>query len=128
MAARILIADDDDSIRRLIATNLLAAGYEVIAAKDGKEACALFEKEAPDVVLLDVMMPGMDGFAACDAIRQLPNGANVPVAFLTAHGDARTVSLEHGPNDFMTKPMSRVDLLERVANLVRIKEIAEKMR
>lgn len=124
---RILIADDDPDIRRLLQVSLEAAKYEVIVGQNGQEALDLFKQHNPDIVLLDVMMPVMDGLTCLDRIRDLPNGAEVPVAFLTAQ-DTYAEAVKHGPNDFLTKPVARAELLARVGNLFRMKSLADKFR
>jgi OmpR family response regulator RpaB len=82
--SKILIVDDEISIRRILATRLSMAGYEVVAAADGLEALDIFSKEVPDLVVLDVMLPKLDGYGVCQKLRQQ---SNIPIIMLTALGE-----------------------------------------
>jgi DNA-binding response OmpR family regulator len=114
---KILIVDDDPSIREILSTQLSRLSFQTAAAADGKEAVELFKSEQPDLVLMDMMMPVMDGLAACQQIRALEKkGARVPILFLTAR-DTRHDQISSalcGGDDFITKPISLQDLRERV--------------
>jgi DNA-binding response OmpR family regulator len=126
--AVVLVVDDDEALLRLSATNLRAEGFTVVEAKSGDEAIARFVVDKPDAILLDVMMPQMNGFEACQAIRALPGGDMVAVAFFTAHGDSYDEALELAANDFIQKPVRRDHLIQRVRALVRTKRMAEALR
>jgi two-component system alkaline phosphatase synthesis response regulator PhoP len=118
LAEKILIVEDDESISELIEYNLQAAGFDTVTAFDGKTGLELAETEAPDLVLLDVMLPGMDGWDVC---RELRRKSNVPVLFLTAL-DAefdRVLGLELGADDYITKPFSPRELVARVKAVLR---------
>jgi diguanylate cyclase (GGDEF)-like protein len=119
-ADRILIVEDDDSLRRVLRIQLEAAGYEISEAENGLRALEVLERETPDLVLLDVMMPEMDGYTACKKIRDQRRLAQLPVIFLTAKDapESRIMSLGEGANDYMTKPYDRKELLLRVRNLI----------
>jgi DNA-binding response OmpR family regulator len=114
---KILIVDDDSSIREILSTQLSRLGFTTAAAADGKEAVELFATEAPDLVLMDMMMPVLDGLAACQQIRALEKkGTRVPILFLTAR-DTRHDQISSalsGGDDFITKPISLQELRERV--------------
>ena len=114
---KILIVDDDPSIREILSTQLSRLSFQTAAAADGKEAVELFKSEQPDLVLMDMMMPVMDGLAACQQIRALEKkGARVPILFLTAR-DTRHDQISSalcGGDDFITKPISLQELRERV--------------
>ena len=114
---KILIVDDDSSIREILSTQLSRLGFLTAAAADGKEAVQLFKSEKPDLVLMDMMMPILDGLAACAQIRALEKkGARVPILFLTAR-DTRHDQISSalsGGDDFITKPISLQELRERV--------------
>ena len=119
MAYRVLAADDDPVIQRLLEVNLELEGYEVRLAGDGQEAVEVARTFSPDVVLLDVMMPVMDGWAACEQLRADPDLQDVPVVFLSAR--AQDADLERGDEvggtAYLTKPFDPGDLLELVAEL-----------
>ncbi|MGI6252951.1 MAG: response regulator [Aminivibrio sp.] len=111
---KILIAEDDRAILTAVADLLESEGYEVIKSADGAEALELFRKTSPDLVLLDIMMPGMSGYDVCRAIRA--ENAAVPVIMVTAKGQEvdRVVGLELGADDYMVKPFGMAELLARV--------------
>lgn len=114
---KILIVDDDSSIREILATQLTRLEYDTAVAADGEEAISLFKSEKPDLVLMDVMMPLMDGLTACQKIRAgEKKGTRVPILFLTAR-DTRHDQLSSalsGGDDFITKPISLQELRQRV--------------
>jgi PAS domain S-box-containing protein len=114
--SRILVVDDTDDIRMLMTLILENAGYEVMTAADGAEALAVVRRDPPDLVLLDVMMPGMDGYAVCEQLKADEATQAIPVLFLTALSEieAETRGLELGAADFITKPISMGVLLARV--------------
>lgn len=118
MAERILIVDDEPRFLRLIEANLQTEGYEIIQAKDGKQAVDETVSQQPDLVLLDVMMPEMDGFQACERIREF---SNVPIIMLTAKGeeDQRIKGLNLGADDYIVKPFSAGEMLARVRAVLR---------
>ena len=109
----VLAVDDEAYIRRLLTVNLAADGYDVITAASGEEALKLLEEHQPDLVILDIMMPGMDGLELLEHIRER---SSVPVLMLTAKGDISCLSraLGGGADDFMTKPFSPQVLSARV--------------
>lgn len=117
--AKILVVDDEASIVNIISYSLMKEGYEYITANDGEEGLDLFNKENPDLVLLDIMMPKMDGYTVCKKIRET---SNVPIIMLTARADEvdKVLGLEMGADDYVTKPFSNRELMARVkANLRR---------
>lgn len=119
-AARVLVVDDEEDIRNLVAFNLRAAGMEVLFAGTGSEALAAIRRERPDLVILDLMLPEIDGVSVCEAIRNLPEISNTLVIMLTAWASdrARIVGLQAGANDYLTKPFSPRELVKRAQALL----------
>lgn len=114
---KILIVDDDPSIREVLSTQLGRLHYDTVTAADGEEAVALFKSENPDLVLMDLMMPRLDGLAACQKIRALEKRrSRVPILFLTARDTQhdKLSSALSGGDDFVSKPISLQDLREHV--------------
>ncbi len=130
MSARILVVDDTEAIVRLLEAKLTAEYYEVLTAHDGPTALAIAASERPDIVLLDVMMPGMDGFQVCRRLKDDPDTRHVPVVLITAlDGRAdRVAALEAGADDFLTKPIDDVMLFARVRSLTRLKAVIDELR
>lgn len=122
MAKRtILLVDDDPDIREFISFNLDKEGFKVETAKNGAEGVELCKKHKPDLVLLDVMMPGMDGIEACEMIRATPEIANTIIAFLSARGEdySQVAGFESGADDYITKPIRPKVLVSRIKALLR---------
>ena len=122
MSATILAVDDVPQNTRLLEAILAADGYEVTAASSGAEALERATNDHPDLVLLDIEMPGMDGFEVCRRLRESEGTAFLPIVMLTSHStDVRVKAIEAGADDFITKPFDQQELLARVRSLVRIK-------
>ncbi|MET0335921.1 MAG: response regulator transcription factor [Rhizobacter sp.] len=119
MPATILVAEDQTDIRELIAMNLRSAGYEVQTVGDGPAALASQDEQASDLLILDLMMPGLDGLEVCKALRA--RGRTTPILMLTAKATEldRVLGLELGADDYLTKPFSLAELLARVKALLR---------
>lgn len=117
----ILLVDDDSDIREFVTFNLEKEGYHVVTAKDGAEGVEAVKKHRPDLVLLDVMMPGMDGIEACEAIRSNPDIASTLIAFLSARGEdySQVAGFDAGADDYITKPIRPKVLVSRVKALLR---------
>ncbi|HEY5046710.1 MAG TPA: PleD family two-component system response regulator [Rhizomicrobium sp.] len=130
MTARVLVVDDILSNVKLLEAKLSAEYFEVATAFDGQEALDRIENQEPDIVLLDVMMPGMDGFEVCRRIKQNPKCAHVPVVMVTAldQSSDRVAGLEAGADDFLTKPVDDAALFARVRSLVRLKMLTDEFR
>jgi two-component system, cell cycle response regulator len=130
MTARILVVDDIEANVRLLQAKLEAEYYEVLTAPDGPSALAIAAAEKPDIVLLDVMMPGMDGFSVCRRLKDDIETRHIPVVLLTAlDGRAdRVAGLEAGADDFLTKPIDDVMLFARVRSLTRLKSVIDELR
>lgn len=118
MAKRILIVDDEPRYLRLLEANLRTEGYEVVTAQDGMQALDIFSSNPIDLVLMDVMMPRLDGFGATQRLREF---TNVPIVILTARGEEqdRVRGLDLGADDYLIKPFSATELLARVRAVLR---------
>jgi diguanylate cyclase (GGDEF)-like protein len=117
---RVLVVEDDASLRTMLRMQLERAGYNVRAAENGEQALEMIAEELPDLVLLDVMMPGMNGYEVCHALKSDITTANVPVIMLTARSEQedRIRGLSGGANDYLTKPYELEELLVRVRNIL----------
>jgi DNA-binding response OmpR family regulator len=125
MSERILVVEDELVLRETLEYNLNKQGYTVLSAGDGDRAVEVAREENPDLILLDIMLPGIDGFEVCRILRQ---EMNVPIVMLTARGDEvdKVVGLEVGADDYLTKPFSMRELLARVkAQLRRVRLLRE---
>jgi two-component system cell cycle response regulator len=130
MTARILVIDDLEANIRLLQARLSAEYYEVLTARDGPSGIALAAQATPDIILLDVMMPEMDGFAVCRALKEDPATRHIPVVLVTALDGRRdrVAGLEAGADDFLTKPIDDVMLFARVRSLTRLKAVMDELR
>jgi two-component system, OmpR family, alkaline phosphatase synthesis response regulator PhoP len=119
MNKKIMVVDDEISIVTLLQFNLEKAGYDVVTANDGKEAVELVNVEKPDLILLDVMLPGMDGIEVCKTLRQ--RQIQTPIVMLTAKDDEfdKILGLELGADDYMTKPFSPREVVARIRAILR---------
>ena len=126
MPRTILVIDDEPELVKLLDYNLSKAGYLVISAKDGESGLAAARKHAPDAIILDIMMPGLDGWEVCKRLRQDPATASLPLLMLTAKGEEgdRVLGLELGADDYVTKPFGVRELIARVKALLRRLEAA----
>lgn len=127
---RILVVDDNAENRALAKATLEDEDYEVILAGSGDEALGIFEAENPDCVLLDIRMPGTDGFVVCARIRALPRGAHTPIVFLTALRDVDTFdqALRAGGDDFLTKPVRPTELVLKVQAALKLRRMSTELR
>ena len=130
MSARVLVVDDIAINVKLLEAKLSSEYFDVLSAPSGSTALAIADAELPDVILLDVMMPGMDGFEVCRRLKANPRTADLPVVMVTALSDAanRLRGLEAGADDFLTKPVNDVALFARVRSLARLKRLMEEWR
>jgi diguanylate cyclase (GGDEF)-like protein/PAS domain S-box-containing protein len=126
----ILVVDDDDTVRLLVREALELSGFSTVEARNGALGLAAFTAHRPDMVILDVKMPEMDGFAACAALRRIPGGDLVPVLILTAFEDIESVNraFEAGATDFASKPINLVLLAHRVRYMLRAKGVMDDLR
>jgi two-component system cell cycle response regulator len=127
---RILLADDSATVRAIAREELVAAGYEVLEAADGAEALAVALDRAPDVVLLDIEMPVMDGYETVQALKADPRTADIPVVFLTGRVGPDDVvrALRLGGHDYLRKPPEAAELLARVSAALRVKVLQDELR
>jgi DNA-binding response OmpR family regulator len=118
MNAQILVVDDEPRYVRLMEANLVSEGYKVLKACNGQEAVEVVAEKRPDLVLLDIMMPVLDGFTACERIREF---SNVPIIVVTAKGEERdrVRGLDLGADDYIVKPFSATELVARVRSVLR---------
>lgn len=117
----ILVVDDDRNLRTIIRTNLEIAGYGVVTANDAPAALAFLAHDIPDLIVLDIVLPGMDGFELCRRIRRHPTCAHVPIMMLTARGETEdaVAGFEAGADDYIAKPFSPAEMLARVRAKIR---------
>src|SRR5262245_15598499 len=130
MTARVLVVDDVPANVKLLEARLSAEYFDVMTAVNGAEALAVCEHAECDVVLLDVMMPDMDGFEACRRLKSNPATHHIPVVMVTAldQPSDRVRGLDAGADDFLTKPVSDVALIARVRSLARLKLVTDELR
>src|SRR4051812_3083413 len=118
---KILIAEDEQDVLNLLATNLKAAGFQVIKAEDGESALEQARNALPSLVILDLMLPGMSGLEVCRVLKAEPDTRRIPILMLTAKAEEvdRIVGLELGADDYVTKPFSPRELVLRVRSILR---------
>jgi two-component system alkaline phosphatase synthesis response regulator PhoP len=118
---KILLVDDDTDILEIVGFNLEAEGYRIFKAHNGKEALAIAKKELPNLVILDVMMPEMDGIETCENLRKMPELQNTVITFLTARGEdySQVAGFDVGADDYITKPIKPKLLVSKVKALLR---------
>ncbi len=130
MSARVLVVDDLQTNLKVLEAKLAAEYFDVLTADSGAKALELVTSELPDIVLLDVMMPEMDGFEVCKRLKSDPKTAHIPVVMVTALSDVsdRVTGLEAGADDFLTKPVDDLALFARIKSLVRLKMVIDEWR
>jgi adenylate cyclase len=126
---RILIVDDNQANVKMLQTRLVADGYDVVTAADGEEGLAAAREQRPDLILLDVMMPKLDGFEVCRRLRADSEFPFVPIILVTAMADSKDViaGLEAGGDEYLTKPIDHAALAARVRSMLRIKDLHDKV-
>ena len=127
---KILVVDDNAENRALATATLEDEGYNVVLAKNGEEALRVFAGEQVDCVLLDIRMPGMDGFAVCERLREMPRGVETPIVFLTAQRDVETFdrAIRAGGDDFLIKPVMPSELAIRVQAALKLRRMSAELR
>jgi two-component system cell cycle response regulator len=130
MTARILVVDDIPANVKLLEARLLAEYFDVLTADNGYEALAICERTQVDLILLDIMMPGIDGFEVCERLKANPRTSHIPVVMVTAldQPSDRVRGLKAGADDFLTKPVNDLQLMSRVKSLVRLKTLTDELR
>ncbi|AVA21141.1 PleD family two-component system response regulator [Rhizobium sp. CB3171] len=130
MTARILVVDDVPANVKLLEARLLAEYFDVLTAEDGLKALAICDSTQVDLILLDIMMPGMDGFEVCERLKSDPRTAHIPVVMVTALDQPadRVRGLKAGADDFLTKPVNDLQLISRVKSLLRLKTLSDELR
>src|SRR5438477_3280073 len=118
---RVLIVDDDPDIQRLVSYNLHQAGFQVATASTGRTALETVQKQPPDLIILDLMLPDVDGMEVCRTLRQRDNSRRIPIIMLTARSEEidRVVGFELGADDYVMKPFSPRELVLRVKSIFR---------
>ena len=126
--SKIMIVDDEQDIMELLSYNLEKEGFSTVKAYDGEAALGMVRSEKPDLMILDLMLPKMNGLDVCKAIRRNPETANLPIIMLTAKGEEidKIIGLEIGADDYITKPFSVKELVARVRSLLRRMQDVEK--
>ena len=127
--SKILVVDDIPLNRKLQKTYLESVGYQVVLANDGLEALQRIEEESPDLILLDVMMPKMNGFQVCRRVKSIENTRFIPIIMVTALNEIedKVKGVEAGADDFISKPFNKLELLARVKSLLRIKHLHDEL-
>ncbi|MEX5614380.1 response regulator, partial [Pseudomonas syringae] len=129
-AATILIIDDDVHVRDLLEVLLQNQGYRTLTAESGELALAMIKRQAPDLILLDIMMPGMDGYEVASQLKAEKGTANIPIIMLSALDDqsSRLSGLEAGAEEYLNKPVDSAELWLRVRNLLRLKAFGDYLK
>jgi len=120
MKKKVLLVDDSTTVLMMEKMILAKGPYQIITARDGREAIEMARREQPDIVLLDVVMPNLDGLSACAAIRQQPETAHIPIVMVTTRGEEANVetAFRNGCTDYVTKPINGIELLTKMNNIL----------
>ena len=127
MGDKVLVVDDEQQVRDLLNTFLKREGYEVVVASNGEEAIKLAEAENPQLILLDIVMPGLDGIETCRKLKSQETTRLIPVIISTAFRDALGEALEAGADDFLTKPFHLVEVAIRVKSILRVRHLSDEL-
>jgi CheY-like chemotaxis protein len=120
MRKKVLLVDDSATVLMMEKMLLAKGPYQIVTARDGREAIEKAKSEQPDIVLLDVVMPNLDGLSACAAIRTQPETAHIPIIMVTTRGEESNVetAFRNGCTDYVTKPINGIELLTKLANIL----------
>ncbi len=126
---KILVVDDNQQNLELLQAYLEDLNCETIPAHDGQEALNIINKAAPDLILLDIMMPKMSGFEVCKKVKAFPKTKNIPVIMVTALNEFGDIerAVESGTDDFISKPVNKLELLTRVKTMLKLKHLTDKL-
>lgn len=126
----VLVVDDEEMTRKLLRLMLERDGFVIVEAEDGLEALEIINREMPDIIIMDVMMPNMDGFSACQALRSKPETAEIPIILLSARAQAEAIraGLSAGANRYMTKPISKPELVQTIRDLLSDVPVVNEMK
>ena len=127
MEHKILVVDDELEIRNLLSRFLVEGGYKVILASNGEEAIESAERENPQVILLDILMPGIDGIETCKRLKAKEETRFIPVIMATALWDTYTEAIDAGAEDFVTKPFNLAELSHRVKSILRVRYLTNEL-
>jgi CheY-like chemotaxis protein len=117
---KVLLVDDSNTVLMMEKMILAKGPYDIVTARDGMEGVAKAKSEQPDAILLDVMMPNLDGLSACAAIRAEPTTAHIPIVMVTTRGEETNIEIafRNGANDYVTKPINGLELLSKLSNIL----------
>jgi DNA-binding response OmpR family regulator len=127
VAEKIMVVDDEKEIRDLLSIYLVEDGYDVIAAASGEEAIDLARSEEPQVILMDVKMPGIDGVETCKRLKGAERTKSIPVIMVTAYQDRDVEAYLEGADDFVNKPFDRTEITFRVRSMLRIRHLNDEL-
>ena len=127
MAEKIMVVDDEKEIRELLSIYLVEDGYDVISAASGEEAIDLAQSEEPQVILMDVKMPGIDGVETCKRLKEGEKTKSIPVIMVTAYQDRDVEAYLEGADDFVNKPFDRTEITFRVRSRIRISHLNDEL-
>ena len=125
---RILVADDEADIRQIMKGIIAKEGYEVILAEDGTKALEVAQKEKPDLIMLDFLMPGLNGIEVCKALKKEESTKDIPVIIVTAYPNQKEEALNSGAVDFMSKEADNIDIIWRIKSALKVKNIANELQ
>lgn len=125
---KILVADDEEEVRDIMKDILTKEGYNVVVAKDGQEALGLTKTNNPDLIILDYMMPGLDGVQTCQSLKKDNQTKSIPVIMVTAYPGEKESGLSAGAIDFVTKPIEKVALLVRIRSALKVRHISNELQ
>ena len=127
MGEKVLVVDDEFEIRDVLSRFLTEEGYEVILASNGEEALELAERDNPQVILLDILMPGIDGIVTCNRLKENKKTQFIPVIMATALWDTYSEAIAAGAEDFVTKPFNLTELSHRVKSILRVRYLNDEL-